>query len=105
MCSQDGPSPLFLKIDDLLPPCRHAQRMAGGPAADGLPQALCQAVVQSGFVGISTHMGRLEIVKSGSVPPYDEFRLLEECWKNMRHVVAVSGDNRLHAIVHCAHQG
>lgn len=38
-----------------------------------------------GFVGISTHMVRHEPMRSP--PPFDEFRLLEESWALMRHVV------------------
>ncbi len=49
-----------------------------------------------GFVGISTHVSRHEAMKT--LPPYDEFELLEESWRLVRvameHQVAVLKENQ-----------
>ncbi|GFR49058.1 hypothetical protein Agub_g11084 [Astrephomene gubernaculifera] len=73
-----------------LPPSRalamyvEASRAAGANA-EQLGRELCRAVLNSGFVGISTHVTRHEPMRS--LPPYDEFELLEESWRLMRVAV------------------
>ncbi|GLI59921.1 hypothetical protein VaNZ11_001968 [Volvox africanus] len=64
---------------------------AAGPYSENLGKEICRAILNSGFVGISTHVTRHEPMRS--IPPYDEFELLEESWRLMRvaveHQVAV----------------
>lgn len=53
------------------------------------------AAAAAGFVGLNAHISRHEAMKS--LPPYDEFRLLEESWQGMKpaveHQVAVLQKN------------
>ncbi|GLC48337.1 hypothetical protein PLESTB_000085100 [Pleodorina starrii] len=58
---------------------------AAGSRSEGLGREICRAVLNSGFVGISTHVTRHEPIRS--LPPYDEFELLEESWRLMRVAV------------------
>eukprot|EP00198_Chlamydomonas_reinhardtii_P012520 XP_001701857.1 flagellar associated protein [Chlamydomonas reinhardtii] len=58
---------------------------AAGPASADLGRHLCRVVLESGFVGISTHVSRHEPMRA--LPPYDEFELLEESWRLMRVAV------------------
>ncbi|KAG2483752.1 hypothetical protein HYH03_017407 [Edaphochlamys debaryana] len=58
---------------------------AAGPAGEELGAAICRAVLESGFVGISTHITRHEPMRS--LPPYDEFELLEASWRLVRVAV------------------
>eukprot|EP00201_Polytomella_parva_P023307 CAMPEP_0175045938 /NCGR_PEP_ID=MMETSP0052_2-20121109/4740_1 /TAXON_ID=51329 ORGANISM="Polytomella parva, Strain SAG 63-3" /NCGR_SAMPLE_ID=MMETSP0052_2 /ASSEMBLY_ACC=CAM_ASM_000194 /LENGTH=1610 /DNA_ID=CAMNT_0016309603 /DNA_START=156 /DNA_END=4985 /DNA_ORIENTATION=+ len=68
----------------LLEMFRKAMR-ASGPRNDKLGSSICHALLDSGFVGISSHRTRLETIKS--LPPYDEFRLLEGSWRKLRVAV------------------
>ncbi|EFJ47416.1 hypothetical protein VOLCADRAFT_105140 [Volvox carteri f. nagariensis] len=58
---------------------------AAGPYSENLGREICRAVLNSGFVGISTHVTRHEPMRA--LPPYDEFELLEESWRLMRVAV------------------
>ena len=64
---------------------------AGPSGRVGLPGVLAEAVLYSGFVGLATHYTQRLEVAAKVMPPYDEFRLLEESWKSMRIVVEVRG--------------
>lgn len=55
---------------------------SSGPNNEQLGKAVCAAILDSGFVGISSHHSRHESMKS--LPPYDEFRLLEESWQGLK---------------------
>ena len=63
---------------------------AGPSGRVGLPGVLAEAVLYSGFVGLACHYTQRLEVAAKTMPPYDEFRLLEESWKSMRIVVEVS---------------
>ncbi|KAG2435063.1 hypothetical protein HYH02_012060 [Chlamydomonas schloesseri] len=58
---------------------------AAGPTSAELGKHLCRVVLESGFVGIATHVSRHEPIRA--LPPYDEFELLEESWRLMRVAV------------------
>ncbi|KAJ9519099.1 hypothetical protein QJQ45_007653 [Haematococcus lacustris] len=65
---------------------RSAVRAVGPtPSAAEFVQQLCEAILDAGFVGMSGYQSRLEPVKAA--PPFDDFRLLDECWRGLRAVI------------------
>lgn len=82
----NGPKLLTLTQHQIASMFRQASISDGPQPSQSRGSSFVQAVLDQGFVGISSHLS-LKLEPVSSLPPYDEFRLLEDAWRNLRPVI------------------